>query len=81
MPMNTLFMVLHIIVTVLLIAVVLLQEGKDPGLKGIAGSTPDGDSFFNRNSGRTKASVFSKMTTTLAILFLITTIVLCILNA
>ena len=79
--MNTLFMVLHIIVTVALITVVLLQEGKDPGLKGIAGSTPDGDSFFNRNSGRTKASMFSKMTTTLAILFLITTIVLCILNA
>ncbi len=79
--MNTVFMVLHIIVTVALITVVLLQEGKDPGLKGIAGSTPDGDSFFNRNSGRTKASMFSKMTTTLAILFLITTVVLCILNA
>ena len=79
--MNTLFMVLHIIVTVALITVVLLQEGKDPGLKGIAGSSPDGDSFFNRNSGRTKASMFSKMTTTLAILFLITTVVLCILNA
>lgn len=79
--MNTLFMVLHIIVTVALITVVLLQEGKDPGLKGIAGSSPDGDSFFNRNSGRTKASMFSKMTTTLAILFLITTVVLCVLNA
>ena len=79
--MNTLFMVLHIIVTVALITVVLLQEGKDPGLKGIAGSTPDGDLFFNRNSGRTKASMFSKMTTTLAILFLITTVVLCVLNA
>ena len=31
--MNTLFMVLHIIVTVALITVVLLQEGKDPRLK------------------------------------------------
>lgn len=79
--MNTVFMVLHIVVTVALITVVLLQEGKDPGLKGIAGSTPDGDSFFNRNSGRTKASMFSKMTTTLAILFLITTVVLSVLNA
>lgn len=79
--MNTVFMVLHIVVTVALITVVLLQEGKDPGLKGIAGSTPDGDSFFNRNSGRTKASMFSKMTATLAILFLITTVVLSILNA
>ena len=80
--MNTTFMVLHIIVTVALIFVVLIQEGKDPGLKGIAGSTPDtGDSFFNKNSGRTKASLFSKMTEVLAVLFLITTIVLCVLNA
>lgn len=80
--MNTTFMILHVIVTVALIIVVLLQEGKDPGLKGIAGSSPDaGDSFFNKNSGRTKASLFSKMTEVLAILFLITTIVLCVLNA
>lgn len=80
--MNTVFLVLHIIVTVALIAVVLLQEGKDPGMQGIVGSSPDGgDSFFSKNSGRTKASMFSKMTTVLAVLFLITTIVLCILNA
>ena len=79
--MNSTFMVLHVIVTVALIIVVLLQEGKDPGLKGIAGSSPDGDSFFNRNSGRTKASVYSKITATLSVLFLITTIVLCVLNA
>lgn len=80
--MNTVFLVLHIIVTVALVAVVLLQEGKDPGMKGIAGSSPEaGDSFFSKNSGRTKASLFSKMTTVLAILFLITTVVLCILNA
>ncbi len=80
--MNTVFLVLHIIVTVALIAVVLLQEGKDPGMKGIAGSSPDaGDSFFSKNSGRTKASLFAKMTTVLAILFLITTVVLSIINA
>ena len=80
--MNTVFLVLHIIIAVVLIAVVLLQEGKDPGLKGITGSTPDsGDSFFNKNSGRTRASMFSKMTAVLAILFLITTVVLCILHA
>lgn len=80
--MNTVFLVLHIIIAVVLIAVVLLQEGKDPGLKGITGSTPDsGDSFFSRNSGRTKAAFLSKATATLAILFLITTVVLCILNA
>ena len=79
--MNTVFLVLHIIVTIALVAVVLLQDGKDPGLKGISGSSPDGDSFFSKNSGRTRASMYAKMTTALAILFLITTIVLCILNA
>ena len=78
--MTTLFTVLHIIVTVLLIAIVLLQEGKDPGMKGISGSTPDmGDSFFSKNSGRTKAAFFSKLTCALAIMFLITTLVLVVL--
>lgn len=79
--MNTVFLVLHIIITAALIFVVLLQEGKDPGLKGIAGSSPDGDSFFSKNSGRTRASMYAKMTTALAILFLVTTVVLSVLNA
>ncbi len=78
---NTIFLVLHVIITVALIAVVLFQEGKDPGLKGIAGSSADNGSFFSRNSGRTKASLLAKMTTALAILFLVTTVVLAFLNA
>ena len=80
--MSTLFTVLHIIVAVLLIVVVLLQEGKDPGMRGISGAAPDtGDSFFSKNTGRTKASMFSKMTATLAVHFLITTMVLVFLQA
>lgn len=75
--MSTLFTVLHIIVAVLLIVVVLLQEGKDPGMRGISGTTPDvGDSFFSKNSGRTKEAMYSKLTAALAVLFLITTMVL-----
>ena len=75
--MITLFKVLHIIVTVLLIIVVLMQESKDPGLKSISGAAPDmGDSFFSKNSGRTKAAFLSKVTCALAIMFLITTLVL-----
>ena len=76
--MSTLFTVLHIIMCVLLIVVVLLQEGKDPGMKGgIAGASADmGDSFFNKNTGRTKAAMFSKMTAVLSVLFLITTVAL-----
>ncbi len=75
--MQTLFTVLHLIVTVLLIVIVLLQEGKDPGMRGIAGSAPEmGDSFFSKNSGHTKAAFLSRLTTVLAILFLVTTLVL-----
>ena len=76
MFMNTLFTVLHIIVCVLLICVVLLQEGKDPGMRGIQGSADMGDSFFKSNGGTTKESMFVKMTTCIAILFLVTTLAL-----
>lgn len=80
--MSTLFIVLHLIVTVLLVVIVLAQEGKDPGMKGIQGSAPDAsDSFFNKNGGSTKQSMMNKFTVTLAILFLITTMVLVILTA
>lgn len=75
--MSILFTVLHILVSVLLIVVVLLQEAKDPGMKGIAGSTPDtGDSFFRKNTSRTKESMFAKLTAAMSILFLVTTMVL-----
>ena len=75
--MNTLFVVLHIIVSVLLIAVVLLQEGKDPGMRGIQGASSDmGDSFFKKAGGTTKEKMQIQLTTTIAVLFLITTFVL-----
>ena len=75
--MNTLFTVVHIVVCVLLIAVVLLQEGKDPGMKEIVGSAADsGESFFSKNTGRTKAAFFARLTSVLSVLFLITTVAL-----
>jgi len=78
--MSTLFIVLQIVVSVLLIFIVLVQEGKDPGMKGIAGSSPDsGDSFFSKNGGTTKEAVMNKLTIALSVLFLITTMALVIL--
>ena len=80
--MQTLFIVLHIIVSVLRIAVVLLQEGKDPGMRGIQGASSDmGDSFFKRAGGTTKEKMQMRLTTTVSVLFLITTFVLVILTA
>ena len=80
--MQTLFLVLHLIVTCVLIFVVLVQEGKDPGMRGIQGASSDmGDSFFKKAGGTTKEAMFIKLTTSVAILFLITTTVLVILAA
>ena len=72
--MNTLFIVLHIVVSVLLIFIVLAQEGKDPGMRGIQGASSDmGDSFFKKAGGTTKEKMQVRLTTTVAVLFLITT--------
>ena len=80
--MKILFTVLHIIVTVLLIIIVLAQEGKDPGMRGIQGASSDmGDSFFKRQGGTTKEKMQVQLTTTIAVLFLITTVVLVVLTS
>lgn len=78
--MSTVFIVLQIVVSVLLILIVLVQEGKDPGMRGISGAAPDaGDSFFSKNGGSTKESVMNKLTASLSVIFLITTMALVIL--
>lgn len=80
--MNTLFIILHLIVSVLLITIVLAQEGKDPGMRGIQGASSDmGDSFFKKAGGTTKEKMQVQLTTTVAVLFLITTLVLVVLSA
>ena len=78
--MTVAFVVLHLIVTLALIFIVLVQEGKDPGMRGIQGASSDmGDSFFKKAGGTTKEAMFTKLTSALAILFLITTLTLVIL--
>ncbi len=80
--MQNAVLIIHLIIAVLLILIVLVQEGKDPGMRGIQGSSADmGDSFFKSNGGTTKESVFIKMTTCIAVLFLFTTMALVVLSA
>lgn len=70
--------ILHIIITVILIAVVLLQSGKQAGLSGsIAGGS---ETFFGKNKGRTIDAILSKWTSVVAVLFLVTSIVLFLLK-
>ncbi|MDD6762874.1 MAG: preprotein translocase subunit SecG [Clostridiales bacterium] len=80
--MNTLFVILHLVVSILLIVIVLAQEGKDPGMRGIQGASSDmGDSFFKKAGGTTKEKMQVQLTTTIAVLFLITTLVLVVLSS
>ncbi|MBE7025759.1 MAG: preprotein translocase subunit SecG [Ruminococcaceae bacterium] len=71
------FTIVHIVVSVCLIAVVLLQSGKDAGLSGtIAGG--NSDSFFGKNRGRTLNGILEKVTAILAVLFVVLAIVLAV---
>ncbi|NLB81559.1 MAG: preprotein translocase subunit SecG [Clostridiaceae bacterium] len=71
---NVLITVIHIVVAIVLIISVLLQSGKSYGLSGsIAGGA---ETFFGKNKGRTIDALLSKLTTAVAVIFLVTSIVL-----
>ena len=74
---NTLI-VIHVIISVILIAVVLLQHGKQQGLSGaIAGGA---ETFFGKNKGRTLDALLGKVTAVVAILFVVSAIVLALVS-
>ncbi len=66
--------IFHIIFSLSIIIIVLLQSGKSAGLSGsIAGGA---ETFFGKNKGRTLDALLSKYTAFAAIAFLITSVVL-----
>ena len=74
--MNTFAIVLavvDVIICIAMIALVIMQEGNSQGLGSISGAA---DTFFGKNKGRSIDVVFKKLTTVLAIVFVIVTIVL-----
>jgi len=67
-------LILQIIVSILLIAVVLVQPGKTNGLSGfISGGTTE--SFYSRNKSRTSEAMLSRLTVFLAIIFAVLCVV------
>ncbi len=69
--------IVHIIVTIGLIVTVLLQDGKDAGMSGaIAGSSSD--TFFGKNKGRTLNGMLEKLTSIIAVLFIVLSVVLAV---
>ncbi len=70
----TVVRIIHLILSLILIAVVLLQSGKAQGLSGaIAGGS---ETFFGKNKGRTIDAILEKWTSVVAIAFLVTSVVL-----
>ncbi len=67
-------MILHILLSISLVVIVLLQSGKSAGLSGtIAGGA---ETFFGKNKGRTLDAILSKYTSVVAVAFIITSAVL-----
>lgn len=66
--------VVHVILAIILIAVVLLQSGKNAGLSGSIGG--GAETFFGKNKARTLDGMLSKATSVVAVLFIVTSIVL-----
>ncbi len=74
--LSTIITIVHVILSVILIAVVLLQSGKSAGLSGsIAGGA---ETFFGKNKAKTLDGMLEKATAVVAILFIVTSIVLAI---
>ncbi len=74
--MNTFAIILavvDVIICITMIALVIMQEGNSQGLGSIAGAA---DTFFGKNKGRSIDVVFKKVTTGLAVVFALVTIVL-----
>ena len=62
--------ILMLITGILIITVVLLQEGTRGGLASLQG----GDSYYNKNQGRTRTVMLAKATKYLAVAFFLITI-------
>ncbi len=75
--MSTLIIVIHIIVCLFLIGIVLIQGGKGAEL----GSAFGGGSSQTLFGARGAATVLSKITTIMAVIFMITSLILTVLSA
>ena len=74
--MQTTLIIIHVIISVILVAVVLMQHGKQQGLSGaIAGGA---ETFFGKNKGRTIDEVLKKVTSLIAVLFVASSIALAV---
>ena len=65
--------VVFIIVSIALAGIVLMQEGKSAGLGSIAGAA---ESYWGKNKGRSMEVMLVKVTTVLAVVFMVLAVLL-----
>ena len=76
--LNMILTVLQVLCGLAVIAVVMLQSGKSAGLSGaIAGGA---DTFLSKNKAKSVDAKLAKMTKWVAILWVVLTLVLCIVH-
>ena len=74
--LNMILTVLQVLCGLAVIAVVMLQSGKSAGLSGaIAGGA---DTFLSKNKAKSVDAKLAKMTKWVAIVFMVLTLVLCL---
>lgn len=74
MNLKMILIIVHVIISLALVVVVLMQHGKQQGLSGaIAGGA---ETFFGKNKGRTIDAMLKKFTAVVAILFVVSSIAL-----
>ena len=76
--LQTIITVVHAVLALVLIAVVLLQSGKSAGLSGSVGG--GAETFFGKNKAKTLDGMLEKLTAVIAFLFIVTSLVLAILE-
>ena len=76
--LNLILTIIQVICGLAVIAVVMLQSGKSAGLSGaIAGGA---DTFLSKNKAKSVDAKLAKMTKWVAILWVVLTLVLCIVH-
>ena len=75
--MNLAVTILQVLCSLALVAIVMLQSGKSAGLSGaISGAA---DTFLSKNKAKSVDAKLAKMTKWVAILWVVLTLVLCLL--
>ena len=68
--------IIYFIVAIGLVAIVMLQSGKSAGLSGVFGGS---DTFLSKNKAKSTDARLARMTKWVAVVFMILTLVICLL--